>query len=109
VTPTPCTTIRLATPGDTASVERLVHRAYLPYVARIGRIPAPMTADYRQAISDRTVWVLDIDGQPGGVLILMQHTDHLLIDNIAVDPHCKVPAWAPNCCSTPNSKPSHSA
>jgi GNAT superfamily N-acetyltransferase len=86
VSSTPAQTIRLAQPADTAPVERLVHDAYLPYVARIGRPPAPMTADYRQAIEGGTVWVLDIDGQLGGILVLQQRTDHLLIENVAVDP-----------------------
>lgn len=81
--------IHLARHADAPSVERLVHDAYLPYVARIGRPPAPMTVDYGQAIRDGTVWVVEVDGQVRGVLVLIRHVDHLLIDNIAVDPQTR--------------------
>jgi GNAT superfamily N-acetyltransferase len=55
-------------------------------VARIGREPWPMTVDYRHAISDQTVWVAVLDGQVVGLIVLHKASDHLLIDNIAVDP-----------------------
>jgi GNAT superfamily N-acetyltransferase len=82
----PAHDVRLARPSEAASVAALVGRAYQHYVARIGQPPAPMTADYRQAIADRAVWVLVLDDEVQGVLVLHSAADHLLIDNVAVDP-----------------------
>jgi ribosomal protein S18 acetylase RimI-like enzyme len=57
-----------------------------PYVARIGRPPAPMLQDYAALIRKCAVHVLE--GPEGliGVLVLEPRTDHLFIDTIAVNP-----------------------
>ena len=77
--------IRHARPSDVAAISAIVTAAYQPYVARIGRRPAPMDADYASEINQGTVVVLDIGDLPVGVMVLHQKGDHLLIDNIAVD------------------------
>ena len=81
--------IRAARLDDVARVTAIVSAAYMPYVARIGRRPAPMDADYAQAIEEGAVWLLEIDAHPVGLLVLRQKVDHLLIDNIAIDPQCQ--------------------
>lgn len=78
--------IRAAQPTDVAAVTAIVNAAYEPYVARIGRQPAPMTTDYEQAITAGTVWVLALAEHPVGVIVLHQNIDHLLIENVAVAP-----------------------
>jgi GNAT superfamily N-acetyltransferase len=40
-----------AAPSDVATIEHIVHEAFGNYVARIGRQPAPITADYRTAVA----------------------------------------------------------
>ncbi|WP_342628866.1 hypothetical protein AAC691_02770 [Nguyenibacter vanlangensis] len=45
--------IRLARPDDLANVEAVVKAAYGHYVARLGRAPGPMLADYRTLIAAR--------------------------------------------------------
>ncbi len=47
-----------ATPGDAGAVAGCVRAAYAGYVERIGREPAPMTADYQALIAAREVWVI---------------------------------------------------
>jgi hypothetical protein len=42
-------TIRLAGAGDVGALGAVAAEAYRDYVPRIGREPAPMTADYAQA------------------------------------------------------------
>jgi GNAT superfamily N-acetyltransferase len=78
------TTIRPASAADLPDVQRIVHAAYAPYVARIGKPPGPMGDDYRALIRSHAVWVA---GDPvQGVLVLLPAPDHLLLDNVAVDP-----------------------
>ncbi len=80
------TTIRPARPADAAAIERLIDRAYEGYVPLIGRKPAPMLADYPALIREGSVTLLDDVGDLLGLIVLKQQPDHLLIDNVAVDP-----------------------
>jgi GNAT superfamily N-acetyltransferase len=79
--------IRAARPGDADAIEGCVHRAYEKYVPRIGRLPKPMQADYASAITAHQLWVVDGEaGAAAAVLELIPQDDHLLIENVAVDP-----------------------
>ena len=78
--------VRRATPSDVAAIERIVHEAFDKYVARIGRDPAPMGADYHAAVASSRVWVIDADGEIAGVLVNEVHDDHLLLDTVAIAP-----------------------
>lgn len=78
--------IRRAIPGDTPVVAALVRAAYGKYVQRLGRQPAPMTADYAALIATGDSWVIERDGLVVGVMILRSATDHLLINNVAIAP-----------------------
>jgi ribosomal protein S18 acetylase RimI-like enzyme len=86
MTTSPPHAVRQAQAADTLAVTDLVRHAYGHYTARIGRQPAPMTADYGRAIADQTVWVVDVNDQIGGIIVLQNGSDHLLIDNVAVRP-----------------------
>jgi GNAT superfamily N-acetyltransferase len=48
--------------------------------------PRPMTADYAAHVRDDEVWVADDEGEIQGFLVLVPRGDHLLLDNVAVDP-----------------------
>ena len=78
--------IRPARPGEAAALAGLVERAYAPWVAVIGRRPAPMDDDYAARIAAGEAFVLEADGAIRGLAVLERHPDHLLLDNIAVDP-----------------------
>jgi len=82
----PAVTVRRATPDDVPALYVVVHDAYLLYVPRIGRMPAPMTADYSAAVQAGQAWVAEADGAIAGLLVLVAYPDHLLIENIAVQP-----------------------
>jgi hypothetical protein len=56
--------IRRARPQDTATLAAIAHAAHQPYIARIGRPPAPMLADYDATIRDHDVRVADRDDIP---------------------------------------------
>jgi ribosomal protein S18 acetylase RimI-like enzyme len=78
--------IRPATPQDAAAAAALVDAAYGHYVARLGRKPGPMLDDHAARIAAGQAWVFEQDGAMAGWLVLIQHPDHLLLDNIAVAP-----------------------
>lgn len=76
--------IRPALPADLAAIQGIARAAYLPYVARIGRPPAPMVADFADAISNGQVWVV---GAPvAGFVIAYARADCYFVENIAVAP-----------------------
>lgn len=78
--------VRAAVPGDVPAIETLVRSAYSKYIERIGKPPAPMTADYGQLVDKGDVWVLELDGEVVGLIILKSAADHLLLSNVAVSP-----------------------
>jgi ribosomal protein S18 acetylase RimI-like enzyme len=78
--------LRDATPADREPIERLVEAAYGAYVDRIGKRPAPMDADYAALIDAGRVTVAELGGGIAGLLVLIPMPDHLLVENVAVDP-----------------------
>ena len=82
----PIVTIRLAEPGDVDVLRGIATAAYQRYVARIGRPPAPMTADYDQAVRSGQTWVAVQDGQVTGFVVLVPEPGYLLVENLAVRP-----------------------
>jgi GNAT superfamily N-acetyltransferase len=77
---------RPATVADVAALRAVAVAAYERYVPRIGRAPAPMTADYALAVRDHEVWVAVRDDVIAGLLVLVVRPDHLLLENVAVLP-----------------------
>ncbi len=75
--------IRPADADDLAAIARIVTAAYSKYIARIGKPPGPMLDDYAAHIRAHTIWITD---DRTGVIVLLPEPDHLLLDNIAVDP-----------------------
>jgi ribosomal protein S18 acetylase RimI-like enzyme len=77
--------IRQARAADVPSVRDIVERAYGVYVERIGRRPMPMDDDYTQKVREGCVFVADEDIVVG-LIVLIRKSNHVLIENIAVDP-----------------------
>ena len=80
------TSIRRATRADLTEIKRLITDAYTKYIERIGRRPAPMTADYAAALEHSRVWVLENGDAIVGALVTENRGDHLLLETIAVAP-----------------------
>lgn len=78
--------VRRARIGDLPQIEAVVERAYSVYVGRIGRRPAPMDDDYREKIAAGEVYVAEADGVVVGIVVLITAEDHVLVENVAVDP-----------------------
>ena len=82
----PVIDIRPAAATDVEAIQAIAEAAYQGYVPRVGGRPAPMDADYDDAVRRGCVWVATDSGAVAGVLVLIPQTDHLLLENIAVTP-----------------------
>jgi ribosomal protein S18 acetylase RimI-like enzyme len=78
--------IRPADLGDVDALRAIAVAAYEKYLPRIGRPPAPMTADYSQAVRNRQVWAAVWDGEISGFAVLITQPGYLELENIAVLP-----------------------
>ncbi|HKM73142.1 MAG TPA: GNAT family N-acetyltransferase [Stellaceae bacterium] len=79
--------IRPARAEDRGAVEAIVEAAHSVYTARIGKPPGPMLDDYAKRIAEGVVSVLgETDGTTVGLIVLLPKADHLLPDNLAVQP-----------------------
>lgn len=81
--------IRLARATEADLVCDIVHTAYRPYVARIGKEPGPMLDDYPRRIADNQAWVLEYSDRVVGVLVLEERGDVCMLDNVAVLPEAQ--------------------
>jgi ribosomal protein S18 acetylase RimI-like enzyme len=78
--------IRPAAAGDVAAITQIVDDAYRHYIPRMGRTPAPMLDNYAARVAEGVVWVIEAGSTVRGVSVLLTEPDHLLLENIAVDP-----------------------
>ena len=78
--------IRRARPDEAPLLRALVERAYGPWVPVAGRRPMPMDDDYGARVAAGEAWVLEEAGAVHGLAVLVEHADHLLLDNVAVEP-----------------------
>jgi predicted N-acetyltransferase YhbS len=82
----PALTVRLAIAADVEAIESIVERAYGVYVERIGMRPGPMDADHAEKVRRDLVFVTEEGGEVVGLIVLVEFSDRLLIENVAVDP-----------------------
>lgn len=78
--------LRPAAQADVPAISDCVRSAYQHFVARIGRPPAPMLADYARIVNERTVVLAAVGEDIAGVLVLAESEEGFLLENVAVDP-----------------------
>jgi GNAT superfamily N-acetyltransferase len=78
--------IRPARTSEGELLAQIVQRAYAMYIPRIGRRPAPMDDEYGPRIEAGQVFVAQDAGAAVGLIVLLRKPEHLLIENVAVDP-----------------------
>lgn len=78
--------IRQAYLTDYPAIKDCAKAAFEPYVERIGKEPAPMQADVLSHIQNQKVYVLVHPDEVIGYVVFHRQTDHVLLENIAVQP-----------------------
>ena len=78
--------IRQASESDVEAIKCLVNDAYRHYIRRIGKAPGPMSDDYHLLVQKGYVWVLVLEEEVMGLLVLVPTPEHMLLDNVAVRP-----------------------
>jgi N-acetylglutamate synthase-like GNAT family acetyltransferase len=81
--------VRRADAADVGAMCELARQAYQLYVERIGRQPAPMTADYDRVVEKGHAWVALHADRVVGLLVLEPAGDHVLLENLAVLPQAQ--------------------
>jgi N-acetylglutamate synthase-like GNAT family acetyltransferase len=79
--------LRRAEPADAAAIRDLSRAAYAKWVPVIGSEPLPMTADYDHAVRHHMIDLLEENGELHALIEMFVEDGHLLIENIAVQPH----------------------
>ncbi|EWY89584.1 hypothetical protein FOYG_10404 [Fusarium oxysporum NRRL 32931] len=84
----PDLTLTRAQASDVPSIKTIVNAAYEKYIPRIGKPPAPMTADYASRLTTHDIFILRTAQSPVGALILQHEpgSDAIKIENLVVDP-----------------------
>lgn len=80
------TEMRRGRPEDAGAIRDLTREAYARWVALIGREPAPMAADYDEAVKRHRFDLLYVDGVLAALIETVDEGDQLLIENVAVKP-----------------------
>lgn len=81
--------VRAAREDDAPAIAACACRAYVHYVERIGRQPAPMVEDYATVIREAQVHVATLAGRVVGALVLKPLEEGFYVDNVAVLPAIK--------------------
>ena len=80
-------TLHRASPDQEALVRDITLAAYAKWLPRLGRAPLPMTADYGKALRDHLIDLMYVDDEVVGLIEMVAKPDHLLIENVCVDPN----------------------
>ncbi|MBO6946453.1 MAG: GNAT family N-acetyltransferase [Rhodospirillales bacterium] len=78
--------IRKASAHDADRVRDIARAAYALYVARIGREPAPMAADFETHIRRDEVMLAETTEGIIGYIVAYPRADDYFVENVAVDP-----------------------
>lgn len=77
--------VERATSADVPAIKPMVDAAYSPYIERLGKLPAAMTADYRKLIETRDVYVLRANSSVVGSIMLSRSEDSVRVSSLVVD------------------------
>lgn len=78
--------IALASAADLEAIECCARDAYSRYIARMGKTPAPMLADFASQIAHGWVHVARADQQVLGYVVFYPTEDTLHLESVAVAP-----------------------
>lgn len=80
--------IRRASENDVPAIRECVEQAYQKYVARLGRRPAPMDANFAAEVSRGETYLATTDADElAGLITFFPTNNVILIENIAIALH----------------------
>ncbi|KAF5594294.1 acetyltransferase [Fusarium pseudocircinatum] len=84
----PDLTLTRAQASDIPSIQFMVNAAYEKYTPRIGKPPAPMSADYTSLLTTHDIFILRATQSPVGALVLQYEpgSSAIKIENLVVNP-----------------------
>ena len=80
------TILRKAVLDDLQNIVTCAQQAFEKYIARIGKKPAPMLADYEKHINSGSIFVVEYEKALAGLVVLVATPEYVLLDTIAVSP-----------------------
>lgn len=80
--------IRKADLNDLEQVRSCVRTAYAKYIPRIGKEPAPMSANFACEIAEQQIFLATFDQQVVGCVSFYPRRDHMFLRSLAVRPEC---------------------
>ena len=78
--------IRPAKVTDLEFIQSCAVAAYTKYIERIGKPPAPMVADFAEAVNNATVSVIESSGELVGYVVYYPVDSEMHLENVAVLP-----------------------
>ncbi|OZI66774.1 hypothetical protein CAL28_03355 [Bordetella genomosp. 11] len=78
--------IDVAAVQDVPGIRDIVASAYSKYIERIGKLPAPMTADYERLVQEGRMFVLKKGEQLLGAILIAREGDAITVGNLCVAP-----------------------
>jgi GNAT superfamily N-acetyltransferase len=78
--------IHKASIEDAGAIAALTDAAYTKYIPLIGRKPQPMTADYARMVVENPIWLLTVEDQLAGILVLVHEPETMLLYSVAIQP-----------------------
>ncbi|MES3002424.1 MAG: GNAT family N-acetyltransferase [Pseudomonadota bacterium] len=76
--------IRPASPADVGQITACICEAFLPYIERMGKQPAPMLADYAAQLETRAIFVAARGDAVWGVVVFDVQAAEFWIEAVAV-------------------------
>ena len=89
LTASPAVAMRPAVDDDATAVKACVTAAFAPYVARIGKPPAPMLLDFAAEIQAGHVWVAVAGAEVVGAIVQYDTAQGFYIDTVAALPRLR--------------------
>ena len=81
--------LKPASAHDLEFVRTCAREAYQPYVADIGREPAPMVADFAEHLRQNELELITFEDAPVGYVVSWLSDGVLFVDNIAITAHMR--------------------
>jgi len=78
--------LRYALLSDVEDISQCAKAAYTKYIERMGKVPAPMVADFKNAVVANNVVIACIDSSLLGYVVFYPQEDAMHLENIAVFP-----------------------